>query len=113
MIHEMKLNENEFDNIIYKNKVMEVRLYDEKRRKIKIGDKIIFFKQPFLEEKIFVEVKALYKFRTFREAYSNFPIKLFGYDEKDVSYMLNLIYSIYTKEEENKYEVLVIKFCHI
>ena len=42
MIHNMKLNESPFERIKNGTKTIEFRLYDEKRRQIKIGDKIVF-----------------------------------------------------------------------
>ena len=52
MLHKMKLKESPFERIKNETKTVEFRLYDEKRRKIKIGDKIEFSKLPDLQEKI-------------------------------------------------------------
>ena len=46
MLHEMKLNENPFERMKNGTKTIEFRLNDEKRKKIKIGDKITFSKLP-------------------------------------------------------------------
>ena len=56
MLHKMKLNESPFERIKNGTKTIEFRLYDEKRQKIKVGDKIEFSKLPDLDEKILVEV---------------------------------------------------------
>lgn len=48
MIHRMKLNESPFERIKDGTKTIEFRLYDEKRRQIKIGDQIEFSKLPEL-----------------------------------------------------------------
>ena len=42
MVHEMKLYEENFLDLKNGNKKREYRLYDEKRRLIKIGDTIKF-----------------------------------------------------------------------
>lgn len=42
MVHEMKLHESPFKKIKSGKKTVELRLYDDKRRKINIGDKILF-----------------------------------------------------------------------
>ena len=42
MTHNMKLNDAPFETIKNGKKTIELRLYDEKRRKIKIGDTICF-----------------------------------------------------------------------
>ena len=40
MIHKMKLNESPFERIKNGTKTIEFRLYDDKRKKVKIGDEI-------------------------------------------------------------------------
>ena len=57
----MKLKETPFERIKNGTKTIEFRLYDEKRKKVKIGDKIEFSKLPDLHEKILVEVLDIYK----------------------------------------------------
>ena len=42
MEHELKLQPNFFNYVKYGTKRIELRLYDEKRQKINIGDTIIF-----------------------------------------------------------------------
>ena len=69
MLHKMKLKEIPFERIKNGTKTVEFRLYDEKRRKIKIGDKIEFSKLPDLQEKIIVEVLDLYHEKSFNELF--------------------------------------------
>ena len=59
MIHKMKLNESPFERIKNGTKTIEFRLYDDKRKKVKIGDEIEFSKLPDLHEKILVKVVDL------------------------------------------------------
>lgn len=101
MLHCMKLLEKPFNNIKNGTKTVEFRLYDEKRRKIKIGDKIEFTKLPELNEKIIVEVLDLYLANTFRELFE----KSFASSE-EVEKHMNSIYTIYSKEQERQYGVL-------
>ena len=61
MRHTMKLKEDPFERMKNGTKTIEFRLYDEKRRKIKVGDEIEFFKLPKLQERILVRVKNLYR----------------------------------------------------
>ena len=42
MLHKMKLNESPFNRMKKGTKTIEFRLFDEKRQKIKVGDKIEF-----------------------------------------------------------------------
>lgn len=103
MLHKMKLLEKPFENIKNGTKTVEFRLYDEKRRKIQIGDKIEFSKLPELEEKIMVEVLDLYQTRTFKELFEKVYTK-----QEDINSHMETIYSIYSKEEET-YGTLGIK----
>lgn len=66
MRHTMKLKEDPFERMKNGTKTIEFRLYDEKRRKIKVGDEIEFFKLPKLQERILVRVKNLYRGDSFK-----------------------------------------------
>jgi len=110
MIHNMKLRPEQFDNIKYNNKIMEVRLNDKKRRQINVGDKIKFYRSPELSEFIIVKVKDISIFLTFKELYNEFPSSYFGYGSLDINKSLNRIYSIYTPEQEEKNGVIAIMF---
>ncbi|MBF0987295.1 MAG: DUF3850 domain-containing protein, partial [Clostridiales bacterium] len=50
MLHEMKLQAEYYNFILNGTKKIEIRLNDEKRQKIKIGDSIKFLKEPELKE---------------------------------------------------------------
>lgn len=104
MKHDMKLLESPFNKIVSGEKDVEFRLYDEKRKQIKIGDTIVFSKLPDLCDKIEVEVSDLYHYQTFRELLS-----FLGYEEEILEDKLNGIYKIYTKEQEQENGVLGIK----
>ena len=104
MLYQMKLLERPFDNIKNGTKTVEFRLYDEKRRKIKIGDKIEFSKLPELKEKIVVEVLDLYQEKSFKELFKKVLVKL-----EDVESHMRTIYNIYSEDEEKEYGVLGIK----
>lgn len=69
MLHKMKLKESPFERIKDGTKTVEFRLYDKKRRKIKIGDKIEFSKLPDLKETILVDVLDLYREDSFEKLF--------------------------------------------
>lgn len=50
MEHEMKLQDKYYNYILNGTKRIELRLYDEKRQQIKIGDIIKFYKEPKLKD---------------------------------------------------------------
>lgn len=43
MKHQFKLNNFPFEKIANGTKTIELRLYDEKRQKLNVGDEIVFF----------------------------------------------------------------------
>ncbi len=107
--HKMHLNKEPFEKIKSGKKKIEVRLNDEKRQKVKIGDTIIFSKLPDCKEKIKVKVTKLLYYNTFKELYTDLPFELFGRKDKTLNYMLKGTYEIYNKKSEEKYGVVGIK----
>lgn len=108
MIHYMKLNARPFEAIKSGAKKIEARLYDEKRKKVDLGDIIEFSKLPELDETIRVEVTGLVRYRSFAEMFRDFPATDFG-SSSSVEAMVQGMYNIYLPDEERKYGVLGIK----
>ncbi len=106
----MRLNAESFQKIKAGTKIVEVRLADEKRRKLHIGDEIRFFKLPDRKESIIVKVKRLEKFSSFKEMFEIIDKKLLGHSRLNMEQQLERIYRIYAKEEEEKKGVLAIFF---
>ena len=104
MIHKMKLNESPFERMKNGEKTVEFRLYDEKRKKVKIGDQIEFSKLPELQETILVEVIDLYMEETFENLFK----KLYT-DEEEIKRKINSMHQIYSPEKEKEYGVIGIK----
>ena len=107
MIHQMKLKNDPFERIKSGKKIIEIRLYDEKRRKIKENDYIEFTN---LEngEVIKVKVIKLHLFNTFKELFDNFDNSYFGHDKnEEISY--ERMYDYYTREEEKELGVVGIE----
>lgn len=105
MLHKMKLNESPFDKIKNGTKTVEFRLYDDKRKQIKVGDKIEFSKLPELQEKLIVEVLELYQDKTFENLFR----KLYKEDEEEIKRKTQSMYEIYSSEKEKQYGVLGIR----
>lgn len=104
MLHEMKLNESPFERIKNGTKTIEFRLFDEKRQKIKVGDKIEFSKLPDLQEKLLVNVTKLYREDTFENLFR----KLYT-DEEEIKRKTNSMYQYYSPEAEKEFGVVGIK----
>lgn len=104
MIHKMRLKDESFEQIKNGNKTIEFRLCDEKRQKIKIGDKIEFSRLPDLQEEIQVLVLDLYKEKTFERLFR----KIFT-DEEKIKRKIEEMYQYYSPEQETEYGVIGIK----
>lgn len=105
MIHKMRLVDFAFKEIKSGKKDIEVRLNDEKRQLIQIGD-IIEFSHIDTGEVLRVEVINLYKCNNFKELFDNFDNKRLGLKDNDTYEIMN---HFYTKEEQKKYGALGIE----
>lgn len=108
MIHDMKLNDKAFNNIKKGLKKFELRLYDNKKKNISIGDTIIFHNLNNLEDTISVSVIALLRYPTFAELFSDIDYNLCG-TANSLEEKLEHIHTFYTIEQEKKYGILAIK----
>lgn len=107
MKHEMRLHDDPFNKIKQGTKKIEIRLNDEKRKSINIGDTIEFTNRK-TSEKMLVKVKGLFKYSNFEELYKNWDKVILGYDEDDIADPKDME-EYYSKEEQEKYGVLAIK----
>ena len=76
MIHEMKLQPEYFNFILNGTKRIEIRLNDEKRQNIKLGDKIKFLKEPDLNESFEAQVIGLLRYNSFEEMFKDYDISI-------------------------------------
>ena len=106
MIHKMKLKNSPFEAIKAGTKTVEMRLYDEKRRKVQIGD-IIEFKNITTDEKITVQVVNLYIVKSFEELYKMFDKISLGYMPHEIALYTDME-QYYLKTDIEKYGVLGI-----
>ena len=106
MKHKMKLHNGPFESIKNGTKTVEMRLNDEKRQLINIGD-TIEFENRITFEIIRVSVIGLVKFKNFDELYNSFDKLVIGYNIEDIANPLDME-KYYSKEEITKYGVLAI-----
>ncbi len=110
MTHTMRLFPSPFELIKSGRKTIELRLYDEKRRKIKIGDVITFIKIDGPNEVLTAEVVDLFVFDSFDELYRRLPLLKCGYTEENIaSASPRDMDTYYTKEQQEKYGVVGIE----
>lgn len=107
MTHNMKLNEGPFDAIKSGTKTIEMRLYDEKRRKVHVGD-IIEFENRTSFEKIKAEVLALHIYPSFEDLYNKFDKVRLGYKEHEIALYTDME-QYYLKTDIEKYGVVGIE----
>lgn len=110
MKHYMNLCPEPFEMIRSGKKTIELRLNDEKRQAISVGDTIVFTNTKNSGKQIFAVVAALHKFKDFKELYENLPLLKCGYTEDDIDSAkpedMNIYYS---KELEEEYGALGIE----
>ena len=96
-----------FKSIGSGEKTIEMRLYDEKRAKIKVGDEIEF-NNTATHQKIKCMVINLTRYKDFYELYSNFDKTTIGYGKNETADAEDM-YAFYSPEQIKKYGVLAIE----
>lgn len=109
MMHEMKLQERYYNFILNGTKRIEIRLNDEKRQNIKLGDKIRFLKEPDLKEFFEADVIGLLRYNFFEDMFNDYDISLLADKSMTKEELINVLEEFYTKEKQKKYGVLGIR----
>jgi ASC-1-like (ASCH) protein len=106
--HSLQLATTPFNAITSGQKVIESRLYDEKRQLIQIGDTIEFTNREAPDQKVLVRVIGLLRYETFHDLFShNNPEKFGG---ESVEWLENQINEFYSIEEQKLNGVVGIEF---
>ena len=100
----MKLSAEPFEKIARKEKVIESRLYDEKRQQITIGDEIEFSENEHPENKVTTRVKGLLRYQSFKDLFADHEPALFGGESRD--FLLNQIEQFYSNEDQQRNGVI-------
>jgi ASC-1-like (ASCH) protein len=107
-IHTLQLASVPYNAIITDQKMIESRLYDEKRQLIQLGDIIEFTNRDVPEQKVSVKVIGLLRYETFYNLFShNIPAKFGG---ESVEWLENQINEFYSIEEQKLNGVIGIEF---
>ena len=104
----LHLNEEPFNLIKNHEKTIEMRLYDEKRKKLSVGDVLIFVNRNDEREIIKTQIVDLHKYESFAELYKNFDKTQLGY-RKDEQADPSDMNKYYSKEDEQKFGVVGIE----
>lgn len=105
----MKLSGEHFDKLKSGKKIYEVRLHDESRQKIGIGENIIFKREPDMLEGVIARVVDVKRFDTFEQMASILSIESIGFDGKNASQVSRHYLKMYSKADEKKYGVVAFK----
>lgn len=108
MIHEMNLNDKAFNNIKNGTKKFELRLYDEKRQKIQLGDLIKFHNLNNRDDIVLVQVTGLLIYPSFADLFYDIDYNLCGI-ANSLEEKLDRIHTFYTIEKEKEYGIIAIK----
>ena len=95
--------------MLYGTKRIEIRLYDEKRQQIKIGDTIIFLKEPDLNESFKAKVTGLLRYNSFEDMFKDFDTSILSDKSMTKKDLINVLEQFYTKEKQKQYGVLGIR----
>ena len=106
---QMSLYDQPFEAIKSGEKTIEVRLNDEKRSQLRVGD-LIEFTNLTTGETLKVKVLGLEKFPTFKDLFAKYSGSMIGAPEDESIEALDQEnQAIYSREREQKYGALAIK----
>lgn len=109
MQHTMHLAPEPYALLASGEKTVELRLYDEKRRQLRVGDEIQFLCTEDGHPPLHVRVKAIYLFRDFGELYETLPLLNCGYTRQTLpSASPRDMEVYYTPEQQARYGVMGI-----
>ena len=101
-VHNFKLHKQPFSLIKSGQKTIELRLYDEKRKTVKLGDTLVFTNAD-KQGVQFCKVIGLHRYSSFEALYGEISVEKYGHSGTDMS-----VY--YSAEEQEKYGVVGIEF---
>ena len=110
-VHAMKLHASPFEMIRSGEKTIELRLFDEKRQQIEVGDTIVFTSNS-TGETLSKTVAKLHRFDSFDQLYRSLPLLKCGYTAEDIdSAHPSDMELYYSAEDQKKYGVVGIELC--
>ncbi|MBO5328529.1 MAG: ASCH domain-containing protein [Clostridia bacterium] len=105
---QMQLSEKPFLQIKNGEKTVEVRLLDDKRKTLKVGDRISFTNRE-TGDIINAKVVALHNFSSFEKLFCGERFKKCGFNNYTCEEAVKEMYNYYSPEEEKRLGVLGIE----
>lgn len=84
MTHTLNLNPQPFEMIQSGRKTIELRLWDEKRSQIRVGDTLVFVHTDAPSRTLTAMVTALHRFPDFGTLYAALPLDRCGYLPEEI-----------------------------
>lgn len=110
MIHFLNLRPSPFSLIANGTKTIELRLLDEKRKLISVGDTLVFQNTDDPSSTLSCEVKKLHIFANFEELYASLPLDKCGYLPHEIDSATPKDMEIYySAEKQSQYGVIGIE----
>ena len=99
---ELKLQPEFYDFMLNGSKRIELRLFDEKRQLINIGDSIKILKEPLLDEFFYVRVVGLLRYDSFDDLFKDFDISILADKSMTKDELLSCLEKFYTKDKQKQ-----------
>ena len=90
MIHTLNLSPSPFEMIKSGRKTIELRLYDERRQSIEVGDTLVFVHTEDASLTLTAKVTDLHRFPDFAALYAALPLEKCGYLPEEIAAEMNL-----------------------
>lgn len=107
-IYSLQLATVPFNAIVSRGKVIESRLYDEKRQLIQLGDTIVFVNRESPDQTVEAKVIGLLRYATFRDLFTHNDSSKFG--GESIEWLENQINEFYSIEDQERNGVIGIEF---
>ena len=109
MKHILKLQPRYYESMKNGVKQIELRLFDEKRKNIKIGDEIEFKKEPDLNESFIARVKPILLYENFESLIDDYPIEILSDLNTNKKELVEELNKFYSKQKQEQYNVVGIR----
>ncbi len=101
MLHKLNLQPKYFDFIKNGTKRIELRLYDEKRAKIALGDEIEFAKDDI--ENFTAKVVGLLRYDNFTDLFQDFDISVLADKSMTKNELMDALSGFYTPDKQKEF----------
>lgn len=106
-MHHMKVQTKYYNLLKSGKKVVELRLFDEKRQQIKIGDEIVFSNLSDTNDSFVARVINLYRAESFDKLCQIITLAQAGFTSKEE--LITVLQEFYPPDSQQKYGVLGIE----